>query len=485
MNLTGLLRIAFRWKKAGLLAFFSLLGLGLALAWGMPLLYESEAILERKPIKITPVVSKQDDEEFDVYRLTSESQRNVALLKSHYIMEQWLDAIGLKPDSPRQKEHDIAKLVHSLTVQPVSYTDLLTVKVRAFSPEEARQRAGLLIDRFTQWDLEQNRQQTLQQTQLLQKRLEDVNHVLSTEWARLKSQKADLSLSLSGSSAAKQLEVALNAEGKLYDLLTTELEEAERQLESGQMERTRIIAMPSLPGKPVLSRGLRSVLAFFLSLFGALGFIFFLEWQDPTIRRTQDIVREVPSYPVLAIPILQDDREAQSAPYLGLLADAIGEHVRSKESTVVQFVSASDNEDKTFLCRSLAMLLAGDFHLCLVHQATLLRAQEKSPVPLPPVGGKDIHAIRVSVAEPLSKHLAALKKLFNLFLLNTDSVQDIAPGSNLVQEADLICILVTAGQTSRYYLRALRSHLARFPQDNLLFILDRYTDPLPRWLQAL
>ena len=465
------------------MTFGALVTVGLLIAWRTPLQYESQAILERKPPKITPVVSKQDDETFDVYRLTSESQRSVTLFKSRPMMEAWLDAIGLKPATPRQRERELAKLAHSLTVQPVSYTDLFIVKVRATSPQEAQRRTTLLIDKFAAWDLEHNRQEMADLNRLLQDRMKTLNQTLGGSWSRLKAQKAGQALSLSGSSDAQQMQVKLTAEGKLYDMLTTELEETERQLQSDELSRTQRLADPSLPGKPVLSRLLRTVLAVCVGILGAFACVFFLEWQDPMIRRMQDIAREIPSYPVLAIPPLQRSTDDHSGGYLGPLADAVAEHVRAKKSMVIQFISPSDGEDKTAVCHNLARVLENDFNICLIHQAPSF-AVAKEPAVVPQERGNGIHALEVNTAEPLTKHLAPLKNLFNLFLLNTDNLKDMAPGSNLAQEADLICILMTAGQTSRYFLRALRHHLQRFPHQHMVFILNRYVDPLPSWLRS-
>src|SRR4051812_8266135 len=95
MNLTALMRVLFRWQRAGQTAFATLLVMTLALTFLRSPRYESQVFLERKPVRITPIVTKQDDERYDVYRLTSESQWSVALLKSRFIMERWLDAIGL------------------------------------------------------------------------------------------------------------------------------------------------------------------------------------------------------------------------------------------------------------------------------------------------------------------------------------------------------------------------------------------------------
>src|SRR4051812_44578481 len=186
ITLTGLARVLFRWKQTGVYTFYACLALTLLTAIVRHPRYESQVVLERKPTRVTPVIGKQDDERFDVYRLTSESQWSVALLKSRFIMERWLEAVGLPAKTPQEKERSLSGLARSLTVQPISYTDLFMVKVRALSPEEANRRAALLVDVFAKWDLEQNRQRAQELVGLLQSRIKQVSQDLSEEWARLK-----------------------------------------------------------------------------------------------------------------------------------------------------------------------------------------------------------------------------------------------------------------------------------------------------------
>jgi uncharacterized protein involved in exopolysaccharide biosynthesis len=281
LRVRDLFQIILRWRRQALSLSLVLFGIVLILAVIRKPHYESQVILERKPIQITPIVPKEQNEQFDIYRLTSESQWSVALLKSRFILERWMEALGRPATTPLQKENELKRLYHSLTVQPISYTDLFMVKVRALSAEEANRRASVLVDVFSKWDLEQNRAKAQMMVDLLRRRLDQVNNELSAEWAKLKIQKANQSLSLSGSSATRQLELDINAKGKLYDMLTAELEEAERQLHIDELPRTRALAPPSLPGRPQMSRLKFIFLGLMASLLAGLVSVFLFEWQSP------------------------------------------------------------------------------------------------------------------------------------------------------------------------------------------------------------
>jgi hypothetical protein len=482
LNWIGLARVLFRWKRTGLAIFYTCLALTVLAAIFRSPRYESQVVLERKPTRVTPVIAKSEDERFDVYRLTSESQWSVALLKSRFIMERWLAAVGLPAENPQQKEDALRRLAHSLTVQPISYTDLFMVKVRALTPEEANRRAGLLVDVFAKWDLEQNRTRAQELVGLLQSRIKQVNQDLSDEWAKLKALKATQTLSLSGSSAARQLELDINSKGKLYDMLTTELEEADRQLNSDQLPRSRPLSAPSFPGSPLLSRFQLFVLGLCMSLLAALAAMFLQEWQDPSIRRSQDIVREVPRGSVVTVPALPEGRFAlESASYLAPVSDAVSKLVRDRGSAVVQFASPGDGDGKSTFSASLARQLAAHHKVCLVHRSRTPVADRDRIK-----SSGDYGVVDIDMSEPLADRLQQLKSQYDLVLIDTDSAPDMPPGSNLAPEAQMACVLVSAGRTTRQFFHAFRSQLQRrVPEQQLVFILNRYEDPLPPWFQQL
>src|SRR4051812_25581143 len=107
IDLSGLLKVLHRRKTAGRRAFVALAVIGMAGALIRSPRYESQVILERKPTHVTPVLGKQEDERFDIYRLTSESQWSVALIKSRFILEKWMEAIGIQPHSASNKEDEL------------------------------------------------------------------------------------------------------------------------------------------------------------------------------------------------------------------------------------------------------------------------------------------------------------------------------------------------------------------------------------------
>ncbi len=483
MNFTGLLRVLFRWKYLGLFALALLLALTCEAGLVWPLKYESQVMLERKPNQVNMQENRQ--ESFDLNRLTSESQRSVALLKCRYMMEHWLDALGITSQTPADREKELKRLYRSLTVQPVSYTDLFVVKVRASSPEEATRRAGILVNLYAKWDSDQIRQQTQEFTDLLRQRVNQMNEELSDAWARLKIQKGTQALSLSGTSSSRQLEQDITARGKLFDTLTTELEESERQLHNDKTARARVLTPPSVPGEPVLSRKEILILGTSASLLAALALILLLEWQDPTIRRSQDIVREVPSADsIMAIPALKKGQVAEdSSMYLGPLSDAIAKLVQSKGSAVVQIASPGDGDGKTTLSTTLARMLSSNFKVCLVHRDRSAGQAPGAGVVIKESGDYKLSTMNLNMSEPFAKHITALKQDYNVVLVDTDSVVGSSPGSNLLPEAEMACVLVSAGRTSRYFFRAFRNELQRLPNQQLVFILNRYEDPLPRWLQ--
>jgi len=278
MNLKELLNAIYPWRQAGLYAFVTCFVLGGAVALVRPLQYESQAILERKPVRLAPQLDPKEGEEFDVYRLTSESQRCVALMKSRYMLELWYDALRLPARSPLQKERGMGQLKETLTVQPISYTDLFVVKVRANSPEAAHLRAGKLIEIFSKWDLYQDRHEAEQLVALLRNRLRQLTTELVQNRAKLEKEQGSSSISLVGSASSRQMEADIAARTGLYDRLTAELEGAERELSNDAVARTRVLAPPATPAMPITSRKAKLFIVFCLSVLLSFGFMFWLEW---------------------------------------------------------------------------------------------------------------------------------------------------------------------------------------------------------------
>src|SRR5262249_15601675 len=104
---TAFFRIFFRWRIEGTAAFTFLLPLFLLIAAVLPLQYESQVIVERKP---APFAFHSSNIEFDMTRFTSETQRNVSILRSRYMLNQWAEALYGKEIQGREREKIIARL---------------------------------------------------------------------------------------------------------------------------------------------------------------------------------------------------------------------------------------------------------------------------------------------------------------------------------------------------------------------------------------
>ena len=500
MSVTGLLRIFFRWKRFGLFSLAACLLLTVVIAVARPLSYESQAILERKPARLSPQFGKSG-EEFDVYRLTSESQRGATLMKSRYLLGQWyetLNAADIASQSPQQQEKGIHRLSSSLTVQPVSYTDLFVVKVRALSPDEARKRAQVLISLFSRWDMMQDREEAEQLVSLLRDRLKQVTSDLNAARRQLERQKASVELSLSGSARTRALEEDIQAKNGLFSDLTAELEGAEREVRNDAAPRTRVLAPPTLPGTPVHSYAQRVAIGFCVSLLLTAGLILLMEWQDPTLHRAQDVARVVPTLPVVTIPQVEGKLANAPPSYLSPLVDLILERHNSQQATVVQFSSFSEGDGKSAISESLAKVLSPELRVCLLHRSTLpghlsptlAVANDTEPVrevitgDAEALAGTQFSRLERQTTEPLEKVLMPLRKRYDVILLDNDTAPSTAPANALVGGADITCVLMSAGKTTRFALRSVRDQMERTPDQRYVFVLNRYRDPLPEWLRA-
>jgi|GEM_PF-3336393 len=481
ITVTGLVRILFRRRRAAVITFLVSLLAGLALAWLKPLSYESQAILERKPAKISPQLSPREGEEFDVYRLTSESQRSVALLKSRYLLTQWFDALGLPSTSPEDKEHEMNRLRSTLSVQPVSYTDLLTIKVRAPSPEKAQARNQTLIQLFSNWDVDQDRHEAGQLVTLLQQRMQRLSQEINQARNRLQAQKAALSLSLIGSAATRQLDAEISAKVNLQDNLLSELESAERSVRNDVDPRTRVLAPPTRPGSPVHSRGLMCALAVLLSVMLSVGWTAILEWLDPTVRRMQEIARRAPQIPVIVVPELPKGALMNgSAGYLNPLIGAVSEAATRKRPVIVQIASGADGDGKTTFSAALARALSAAFTVCVVHRSSTMEKEN----PTFTLGTRTLAYVSTLPTELIEPQLSALRERYDVIILDTNALPQSAPGSWLLRQADITCWLISAGRTSRFMINTLVHNLSSAPEQRTFFVLNRFKDPLPAWFQS-
>jgi hypothetical protein len=205
------------------------------------------------------------------------------------------------------------------------------------------------------------------------------------------------------------------------------------------------------------------------------------------VRRTQEVAREALAHPVISIPFLNTGSlNGRNADYLEPLLQSTSALVASKGSAVVQFVSPSSGDGKTTVSTALAQGLGANFRVCLLQRA------------LPGIKGSSAAAASTTITQyypnvtraalqpydPLEKRLHLLRQKYDVVLLDQDTVPESPPGSGVLSGADITCFVVTAGKTSRYAIRALRGTLQRLHDQRILFILNRFEDPLPPWLRS-
>jgi len=479
VNLTALLRIVFRWRREGLFALAVIGALSLLFAVFKPLQYEAQVILERKPSRFSLQPQVVQSGEFDVGRLTSETQRSLALLKSRFLLERWLDALGLAPVKPTKKEKALERLYRSLTIQPINYTDLFILKIKAVKPEEAQRRAKVLVDLFIDWDAQQNRIQSEELSRLLRARLLEVRTHLTQRWAEARRHKSRQSLSLSGSEIEKGLDAEITAQERLYGQITVELEEAERELSDDTLRRIHMLTPPTVSAKPIYSRRLWLLVACVASLLAALGFIFLLEWRNPGIYRAGDVYRVLDAYPVLVIPRCAPTARmtAELKTYLMALLDAMDKQLATQGSVTVQITSSHAGDGKTTFASALAAGLAASQKALIVHRTL---ASDAQALDIRPDEQAIAHA-RVGLSTALDRPLEPLKKIYAAILIDTDAVPASLPGSDFLHAADILCVVLRAGVASLDQLKMLKQQLKTLPPKPLF--VNHAVDPLPPWLR--
>jgi len=248
LTLTAMTRILLRRRRAALVSLACLLPGTLVVAALWPLRYEAQLVVERRVSKVSPEPHMQ---EFDMTRLTSDTQRNVTLLKSRFMMDRWLTADGQGDLKDMARERALKKLRRALSVQPVNFTDLTVLKVRAASPERAEQLASELGQVYADWDTDQDRLQATEMIRLLDSRITQVKEELIALRQQLKKYKTTGLVSLVGSDAVAGTETELIAKEKLYDSLTAELDQAQREIQPESLRRVRLVNPPIASRKPV------------------------------------------------------------------------------------------------------------------------------------------------------------------------------------------------------------------------------------------
>ncbi len=484
MSLTGLLRIFFRWKQIGTRVFLGSLLVGMVLAWIIPLRYEARITVERKPAKMTNTVISQ---EFDVTRLTSENQRILALLKSRFLMLQWLDALGEGVAAPQQLDKKCAQLAHSLTVKPVNFTDLYVLKVEAKTFAEAQRRADALVSVFDRWDSTQVQQESQSLILLLKKRLTTIRTELQQERAQIREQKLSRTLNLSGSVSETTLEADLSAKQRLYDKMLEELEHAEREMDPNYLHRVRV-AIPATPShKPVRSRGIYILTALLTSGFLAMATCFLMEWHTARIHRAGDIYQIAGSHPVMTFPKASNGLSS-SVPWPSLfypLVEAMEHVIRAQGSVVVQVVCPHPGDAQAVFCRRFSQSTAQqNWPACMLS----IDSPDKSMADEEPIAyfreAPKPASHRLLQVSALSDTLTTLKLSHRAIFLDILLPPHEVPGNNLSETADLFCVIVESTKTTQDQVRLLVRQLERFPRKPFLFLLNQWNDPLPTHLRA-
>lgn len=239
-----------RWLAGVLMFSFSAAG-GVPLALFKPLQYEAVIGIEKRPAQISlqPMAA-----EYDVTRYTSEDERTIAVLKSRYMLLEWLKAIGIPWSTPRELERQLKKLDKRFIVKPVNFTDLYMLRVRAGTPEEAKRRLELIVGLFQRWDAEQAAGESEEVIRLLKKRLEAVKTDLADKRDLVKRLKLARTISLSGSTSESELDTEIKARQNLFDGLTDELEKAERGMDPLSVHRVRMVIPLTGSEKPLYAR---------------------------------------------------------------------------------------------------------------------------------------------------------------------------------------------------------------------------------------
>lgn len=467
LSLYGLIRIIFRWYKTGLFVFFSCLICGIYISYKIPLKYETQIVIEKKYPEFSP---KTEDRQFDMTRLTSDIQRMITLLKSRFIMEQWMDSLAIKANNGVEKERQLKILMNSLSVRPVNFTDLFIVKVKAESPEKAVKRIKALIKVYTKWDLEQSRKRAQELIVLLDKRMKSVNSELNTLRDDFKQHKKDEVINFSGSVVLEELQTNIRSKEKLYDNIMYEIEVAQRQLQGDRQRQIQIIAQPTISEKPLHSRMQFIACAVALSIIIMIAVIMFFELQISAVYRAGEIHNIAPLDPVITIPKLKK-LDLLGNKYNRLfdpILNTINENIKTKGSVIIQVISSREGNGKTTITSYMAQAANnGGIESCIFNIVNDNSNTEPS-----------------KSSENFEKNISKLKEAYKAIFVDIDTQPSNLVWNNIVNTADITCIIVESGRTSKPLLELIKQRFSNLSSQKLFFVLNFYKDPIPGWLQG-
>ncbi|MBL8023293.1 MAG: hypothetical protein JNK54_03275 [Elusimicrobia bacterium] len=464
MTLQGLLRIVFRRWWAGGLVFSGFLVVGLVVSQRIPLSYQAETILERQHTSLSPSITNK---EYDMTRLTSESEKTVTLLKSRYFLNAWGDALdGALIDSDA-RERRMKTLQKSLSVRPVSFTDLFIVKILGPTPDQAQKRAEALTQVYREWNLAQSDAQSRDAAGLLDRRMALLQKKMASARRELQGIKKERGLDLSGSADAERIKSDLHARERMMDSLLAEKEQVQRRLDGDPISQIQVVTPPLASSHPRMTRVHYRGLALVLSLLLALGAIVLMESVDSSVRRAGDVYSSTSSsFPVMTVNRWADGlsaRERDKGEFRSLL-NHIRSYLKEKNTVVLQMVSAFSGDGKTTLANHLADILSAAGLSAVV-----------TPVPGEKVSSGAAGSVRSFHSEEGGRP--------SVRILDMDAHADDILWNQLDLTADITCAVLSAGRTPRALVRALEDRFSKSDRQRLFFILNSYKDPLPPWLR--
>jgi hypothetical protein len=467
----GLARLIFRRWPLGLLVGAVSAGGAFAFLARSPHRYVSEILIERRAPRLT---ANDPANEFDMTRLTSEIQRTVTLLKSSFMMDRWMDALGEQPKNLAEREKIRATLLSSLTVKPVNFTTIFSIRTAGISPEQARQRVSTLVQVFSTMVVERQQAEASRVIEGLSKRLDRIEGSMKKTRTTMKRSDIKNPLDLAGSTAQREEESHLDSDERLRSQLVREINETTPSLHLNMDEVVRILADPVVSRAPLSIPARQRVVAVGVGLFCALASLLLLDWTNPLIWRAGDVFPFAGEASIIPFPkVRRPEKDLEGfAPLLDPVGRDLSEALRLHGKAVVQMVSASDGEGKTTLANLLAHLLkdtetAYRTEWTVGSKKTLSTKGEGSPPG--------------EVSSPLSVEdpLPTLLKTHRLVIVDTNVTAPALPWNSLLKEPDVLCVVLSAGRTRRAWLQAFASHLNVGPSTKIHFILNYYTDPLP------
>jgi hypothetical protein len=393
--------------------------------------------------------------------------------------ERWLEAIGITYRNASEREVLLKRLYRSLAVQPINYTDLFVLRVRANIPQEANREATLLANLFIQWDKEQVQRRTERLARILESRLAEIRRSLDQTRRRLRNYDRAASLSLSGSAEEKGLETDAHAGTGLYNELITEQDAIRRQLNSESLQRSDLLAPESMPGTPVYSRLQLLAVALTGALFVTFGVVMLIESQDEKIYRVGDLCRVISPARVIRVPNL-DLRSMPDAVavYLDPIVEAIEDLTKTKSTIVVQVVSPGDGHGKTTVSKALAKKLEGDYKTCILPR---FRGQA-SPETEVNRNGDAFSKCSSNVSTLVRNSLVPLETNYQICIVDRESSPGAVMGTFLSPVADISCIVLASGLASFHSLEAYEPRLREPSEQKIYFVLNRYSEVLPSWI---